>query len=208
MEHPTRHIAVLTGDLVNSTALGPEKIARAFEALEDCARTQEEWMGAPLHFTRHRGDGWQVALEEPEYALRSVLIFRAALKSLGKEFDSSAGIAEGEISGRLGPNLNVESSPPFVTSGRALEIAKKSKHQINHSALGATEGMAILLDRISKEWTPAQAQAMQHALKPLSDPNFTEIGGILGKSRQSVSKSLEAAWYEEVSFALTMLENY
>ena len=73
MTKDTQHIAVLTGDLVHSTELGPKGIEAAFGALQRCAEDQENWYGKPLHFTRHRGDGWQVALAKPEYALRSAL---------------------------------------------------------------------------------------------------------------------------------------
>ena len=34
------HIAVLTGDLVNSTGLGEASVARAFDALATCATAQ------------------------------------------------------------------------------------------------------------------------------------------------------------------------
>ena len=63
-------IAVLTGDLVASTTLGEARIARAFQALADSAALQAAWHGAPLRFTRHRGDGWQVALARPARSVR------------------------------------------------------------------------------------------------------------------------------------------
>ena len=121
----SQRIAVLTGDLVHSTELGPEKIERAFKALEDCAQVQEAWHGAPLHFTRHRGDGWQVVLARPEMALRSALAFRAALRAEGEEFDSYVGISDGNASQPIGPNLNSEISEVFHEAGSALEEANE-----------------------------------------------------------------------------------
>ena len=55
MSNQTRKIAVLTGDLVNSTGLGPEKVERAFRALEDCVKEIEGWPVYDIHFSRHRG---------------------------------------------------------------------------------------------------------------------------------------------------------
>ena len=209
MTQNTRKIAVLTGDLVNSTGLGPVKIERAFAALEDCAATQAEWMGESLHFTRHRGDGWQVALAEPKYALRSALAFRAALRAQGEEFDSYIGIAEGEVEGEIGPDLNEETDEVFVWSGLALETTKSLKDGItrmfyldNRTKAAAT----ILADSLARRWSTAQAQALTQVISPLKRQTLTEIGEHLGKSRQAVAKSLDAANYISISTALSVIE--
>ncbi|WP_344847495.1 hypothetical protein [Celeribacter arenosi] len=207
MSQKTHQIAVLTGDLVGSTKLGAQKIERAFAALENCARLQEAWMGAPLHFTRHRGDGWQVALAEPKYALRSGLAFRAALKALGPEFDSYIGIAQGTVTGDIATDLNDATEEVFQASGRSLEAAKSSKHRLKYNKGGAHEGMAILLGRVSGEWTANQAATILYALPPNSSVNSSQIARELDKSRQSVSKTLEAAWVDEVRDALMTMEN-
>ncbi|MEZ5913797.1 MAG: hypothetical protein R3D84_17540 [Paracoccaceae bacterium] len=192
---------------MDSTKLGEARISEAMQALEGCAGRIEHWHTGPLRFTRHRGDGWQVVLEKPAYALRAAIAFRATLKSLDDTYDSRIGIATGEVAMPLGPDLNVQSAEPFVVSGRALEIARRSDHWINYSLGGAFEATAILLDRIAREWTQPQATAMAHALHPLNEPEYTEIARKLGKSRQAVTKSLHAAWYLEARTALTMLES-
>jgi hypothetical protein len=210
MTDKTRKIAVLTGDIVGSTALGPEKLERAFDELKDCAETQAEWMGESLHFTRHRGDGWQVALAEPKYALRSALAFRAALRSLGREFDSYIGIAEGIISSKLELNLNNETADVFAESGANLEIIKTvaAEHglSIGYYSRGKTLACATLLDFISKGWTSAQAAPILRMLNPLDTPNYTEIAKALGKSRQSVTKSLDSAGDLAIRIALLNIE--
>ncbi|GAA3873743.1 hypothetical protein GCM10022404_24470 [Celeribacter arenosi] len=164
-------------------------------------------MGAPLHFTRHRGDGWQVALAEPKYALRSGLAFRAALKALGPEFDSYIGIAQGTVTGDIATDLNDATEEVFQASGRSLEAAKSSKHRLKYNKGGAHEGMAILLGRVSGEWTANQAATILYALPPNSSVNSSQIARELDKSRQSVSKTLEAAWVDEVRDALMTMEN-
>lgn len=214
-----RNIAVLTGDLVNSTAMGQVGIARAISVLEKASAKVEAWTGTPLHFTRHRGDGWQVVLMKPKYAFRTALLFRAALKASDPSWDCAIGIAEGVVEGHVGPNLNQETSPPFVASGRTLDgsdifaiskrasaIAKRSRPYMNHSGKGAFEAFGVLADRICRNWTGPQAAAMQHALQPDNEPDYTEIGEKLGKSRQAVTKALASAWHDELSLALIMLE--
>ena len=64
---------VLTGDLVASSALSPDRLAMALDALSEAAALLEYWYDAPLHFTRHRGDGWQVCLPVDLSALRAAL---------------------------------------------------------------------------------------------------------------------------------------
>ncbi|WP_417257503.1 hypothetical protein [Celeribacter sp.] len=209
MTTQTRKIAVLTGDLVGSTALGPAKVEQAFDALEACADMQADWMdGQSLHFTRHRGDGWQVALAEPKYALRSALCFRAALRALGEEFDTYIGIAEGDVAGEIGPDLNGETKSPFSRSGEALEDIKRSSTGIRMLYERATpqDALAIALDGYASEWTKVQAATISEILSPDYDLNFSKTAIKLGKSRQTVTKTIQASQYERISLALASME--
>ena len=209
MAKNTRQIAVLTGDLVHSTELGPEKIERAFTALENCAKVQEDWHGAPLHFTRHRGDGWQVVLARPEMALRSALAFRAALRAEGTEFDSYTGIAEGEVAGEVGPDLNDETGDAFRASGDTLEDMKTGGyHRLFHDSQGPLNAAIALADSISSNWTPTQAAAILPFLAPGPSLKMTTVAKSLGKSRQAVAKSLEAANILPLSFAVNSIEGF
>lgn len=204
----SRHIAVLTGDLVNSAALGDAKIAHAFRALEACADAQAGWMGAPLHFTRHRGDGWQVALVRPEMALRSALAFRAALRAEGEEFDSYISIATGPAPERLGADLNTHTEEVFTRSGLGLDDLKKTRLPLRmaHDNLGSIDAATILADRLSRGWTAAQAAAMLPTLAPDWDGTHASIARQLGKSRQAVTKALAATGAEVIALALDSLE--
>lgn len=213
MTEKTHKIAVITGDLVNSTALGREKVERAFAALEDCAKTQAEWHGAPLHFTRHRGDGWQVVLAKPEMALRSALAFRAALRAEGSEFDSYMGIAEGQIDHDIKPNLNEETSELFVRSGEALEMLKlnfkNSGLRMGYNTTqqaGTPFAQTVFADYIATSWTQTQAETMLQLLAPEKNPNFTQVAERLGKSRQAVTKSAEAAGFRQLQLVLPAME--
>lgn len=201
-------IAVLTGDLVNSGTLGPEKIARAFRALVACAEHQATRTGAPLRFTRHRGDGWQAVVAHPQTALRSALSFRAALRAEGEEFDSYIAIAEGSAPERLMADLNNHTEDVFIRSGQGLDDLKKTRLPLRmiHADPGPIAAAVILADHLSQGWTAAQAQA----ILPMLDPNFTgtqsDIARRLGKSRQAVAKALQAAGWETLGYALATLE--
>lgn len=208
------HIAVLTGDLVNSTGLGEASVARAFDALAACAMAQAAWQGDSLRFTRHRGDGWQVALGRPELAFRACLAFRAALRALGEEYDSYIGLAIGPVTAPLGPDLNAETDPVFAASGHALEAIKLSKTAPSHlhyhgtdAATGPHQATLYLLDTLSRGWTPVQAEILTQALAPPPRPSFTALAETVGKSRQSVTKSLDAAHFPAIELALAALEH-
>ena len=212
MNDKPQQIAVITGDLVNSAALGAEGIERAMQALADCADVQADWHGAPLHFTRHRGDGWQVVLARPEMVLRSVLAFRAALRAEGAEFDSYMGIGVDRNDKALFPNINInlnyESGCAFTESGDALDLVK-GKHATIRIVKqhGHWDVATILLaDHISNGWTPTQAAAILPMLSPINTPNFSEVARAQGKSRQSITKSLDAAGLVPLTLACRAFE--
>ena len=209
MSQETRRIAVLTGDLVKSTDLGPDRIDQAFAALRQSAEVQRAWHGETLNFTRHRGDGWQVALARPELALRSALAFRAALRAEGDIFDSYIGIAAGEITAPLGPDLNTESAPVFMSSGRVLEIAKSSgkcRILFGYGDTPGVEAAAYLASHISDGWTPTQAASILPFLAPGAHPSVTDVAKSMGKSRQAVAKSIDSAALLPLDMALTRIE--
>lgn len=202
------NIAVMTGDLVNSGQLGEDNIARAFAELEKCADQQAQWYGTPLHFTRHRGDGWQVVLYQPMNAVRTALAFRAALKALGDAFDSYIGIAEGPVAHEVGPDLNQETAEVFVKSGEALEELKATKTTVRmvHDSLGMIDAAIIFADRLAQDWTPAQAQAIAMMLGPDGPITYSETADKLGKSRQAVTKALKAAGIDHLTLALETID--
>lgn len=193
--------------------MGAEAIGRAMAALAAAAEAQAAWHGAPLHFTRQRGDGWQVALVRADLALRSALGFRAALRSLGADRASYIAAAEGDgpdlatVSG----DLNGRNEMVFVEAGRALDALKapeknQSDQSLAHAAGGAAGAAFALADHISRGWTAAQAATIAPFLAPGRPPTQTEVARALGKSRQSVAKALDGAGYEAIRAALAAIE--
>ena len=177
------------------------------KALEGCAKSQTEWHGAPLHFTRHRGDGWQVVLARPEMALRSALAFRAALRAEGSEFDTIMGVAIGWVIGKLGPDLNSEVGQVFHDSGEALEVIKAELDQsLYFHKENNMDAVAVLADAISQDWTPSQAASVLPNLDPSGAPTQTALARTMGKSRQAIKKSLDAAKFYALYLAISKIE--
>ncbi|WP_432449731.1 MarR family transcriptional regulator [Aliiroseovarius marinus] len=210
MSEKQTHIAVLTGDIIGSTQLSPEDLERAFEALSISAEVQADWHGESLHFTRQRGDGWQVRLARPELALRTTLAFRAALRSEGKQFSTFMAVAEGDATPITpGADLNTAAETVFVESGRLLDWLKDQEKpiQIAHDQGGATGAALILADHISQGWTPAQAAAIRPLLIPDRKLYYTDVADFLGKSRQAVTKALDGAGFHSIWMALIAFEH-
>lgn len=203
-------IAVLTGDIIGSTQMETGDLERAIEALRNAAHDQAPWHGQPLHFSRQRGDGWQVRLARPERALRSALALRAALRCEGKEYATFMAAAEGPAV-PIAPdeNLNHLTDETFVQSGRLLDLLKRhnTQQQLAHLAINATGAAFVLADHISQSWTPAQAAAILPMLAPGKLKTHTEVAQGLGKSRQAVTKALDGAGFDAIITALSNIED-
>ena len=65
--------AILTGDLISSTAKRASDLDAAMQTLSAGAQEISQWSGSQNHFTRARGDGWQLDVTPPERALRAAL---------------------------------------------------------------------------------------------------------------------------------------
>lgn len=196
-------IAVLTGDLIRSTDLRAADLRRAIAALQQAAEDIAKWDGVETAFGLRGGDGWQLVLRPAQLALRAALTLRAALRALGKSYDSRIAIADGGDAMPPDGNPNAALGPVYVTSGRALEAMKgEDGLRWGTDAKGAA---TLLADHISRDWTPAQARALKPQLAP-QPPRREDTARTLNISRQSVNKALWAAGYPALSEALQMIE--
>lgn len=91
--------AVLTGDLIGSTEAPPEAVDQTMTLLADLARR----IGAWTRFTRYRGDGWQIYLENPGSALSTVLFMWASLR-MSRTIESRIAVGLGLAPVRLERN--------------------------------------------------------------------------------------------------------
>jgi hypothetical protein len=185
--------AVLTGDLIGSRKAGPQATDRAMEAIAATARM----MAAP--FARHRGDGWQVLLTQPELALRFALLVTASLRSLNTPL-SRFSVGIDEIAMKRAPSLAAETGNAFIVSGEVLDdMPRRSVFGIASMTRKLNEmtwAAARLTDQVARRWTPQQAEAMALALA-LSEPSGVSIAKSLGISPAAASYRLQGAnWWD------------
>lgn len=197
--------AVLTGDIVSSTALKSAELRTALELLQSASAEVSEWVTPTFasRFTTSRGDGWQIVLNHPALALRAALYLQAALMRYDPSLQTRIAIATGPATLPEGADLNVAGGPAFTASGRVLE--KMTTGLITHADAGPLGAVTRLADHIAQGWTAAQARAMFLMLPP-DPPTHTGAAKQLGISRQAVDKALRSAGFSALSEALTMVE--
>ncbi len=200
--------AVFTGDLIDSTRAGPQATDLAIQALAKAARMLAGWTRQEVRFTRFRGDGWQLYLGEPIYALRATLLCLALLRSEGGGLESRISLAIAPVD-RLGPSgLSDASGPAFTLSGRNLD--QMSSHTSFAFAQPDARGLwkAAVLDLAvwqARLWTAPQAQAAALALD-LPRQSDQSLADGLGITRQAFQARLKGSGLMSASAALAAFE--
>ncbi|MFC4730408.1 hypothetical protein [Salipiger abyssi] len=200
-------IAVLTGDIVDSSSLSAEALGETMAALREAVAAISGWsadIGAG--FSQRGGDGWQAVLDRPALAMRAALYCQACLRRLDRDRATRIALAidDGTLSDAERENPNIAHGPAFTASGRLLETL--SGHRLMVHAAGGAEAAALrLADHISQGWTPAQARAVCEMLPPGAGPR-AEAAERLGITRQAVNQALWSAGFPALEEALGYLE--
>jgi len=205
--------AVLTGDLVASADSTPESVDEAVRALEAAAGQVGLWTGRDTHFTRFRGDGWQLYLDAPALSLAAALALVATLRSRRTGLETRIAVGFGGINelGRRRKSLADASGEAFTLSGRALDEMPRHR-RIALSGPGVVRGwheaifdMAVW---IAGRWTPEQAEAVSLALDPRERRTQADIAAILGVTRQAVQARLSGAGWDALAGAVSAVREH
>lgn len=195
--------AVLTGDIVKSRELSADQSKALQNRLKSAAQEFESVFPATLvgSLGITRGDGWQVALQKPEYALRLALFLRAVVKSEFKT-DTRVSIGTGPVD-RLEPNNIIESTgSAFEHSGHGLEGLDKARRLSLCAQPEESRDRIImsLLDCIVSKWTDKESIAVTGVLLGRTQDEIAERSPVSERSgkkptRQAVAYALtRASW--------------
>lgn len=208
--------AVLTGDIIGSSRLGPERLDSAMSLLRRLAVEfgqvhHESVIGGPGVF---RGDSWQLCLQRPALAVTAAVFIRAGFKA--DDFDTRIGIGWGAVE-RLNPESISESiGPAFARSGQALDQLGKEQSlalpQFNDPtqtratdpALDMLEVGVGLLDALLARWTQRESVAVYGTLRRLSQEAIAELSRAQTKegkapTRQAIQDALRrVSWTTHV----------
>ncbi|MEL6513802.1 MAG: hypothetical protein AAFY74_09600 [Pseudomonadota bacterium] len=197
-------LAVLTGDIVKSRELPPDGLDKAFAALGDAARRIEAFGGQPALLTQARGDGWQM-VTAPPFVLRASLTLRAAVRALGKEFDTRIGIGTGPGQIRS-DSLADASGPAFVASGHALDTMRKGGRMAVEDGSQGLRLAITLANRIVGGWTSRQAEIALESLR-LPRPTQDQLASHFDTTQQTIQQHWDASGLPDLLEACEMYED-
>lgn len=205
--------AVLTGDIVKSRALAVDQLKalqlRLKSAVQEFATVFPGVVAGALEITR--GDGWQVALQKPEHALRMALYLRAVVQSEFKT-DTRVSIGTGPVD-RLDPDHIIESTGlAFEHSGHGLELMKKKQRISFFGNLPGGSVIARLLDCLAGRWSERQAFVAAHSFLQKTQDEIAKVSPInsqTGKppTRQAVAKTQDQIHLDVLEDTFYQIEN-
>ncbi len=183
-----KQIAVITGDIVNSSGMSEDEkknIQSWFEKIADSNILQK-----PKFF---RGDSFQLAVK-PEAALMLALKIRAELRRLNDRNDARVSIGIGEVT-TWNNDVLLSNGSAFERSGKNLDELKSKGLRIiivtgNKELDNELETYCVMADSLLKSVTSVQANVISYKLDDLPQEKIAEK---LQISQPAVSKTLKAA---------------
>ncbi|GGA73125.1 hypothetical protein GCM10011369_13560 [Neiella marina] len=200
MEPDKKPIAVISGDVVNSTGLTSEQFELLLKRIKDI----QQWITEENTSNAHsidRGDEFQTLVHDVEHALRYTIIYRVGIKALGKEFDSRISFAIA-ANADLRESISESMGDAFVLSGRGLQAMKTSQLVFNSDRSELCEQFDLLfkyLDRQLTELTSRQCEVLIPMLRTSESLSVNELAAQLNVATATVSKSLKASGWQLMS---------
>ena len=189
--------AVLTGDIVNSTKLGPEDEKLLLKKLHQILE--------PYTFEFYRGDSFQAYLPDNTLALETALMCRTAAIGINPEAapaisDVRIGIGIGSV---VHPVRDLASAKgeAFLLSGRALDSLDKTRGRLvidaenNPLANLAFAGMASYINSIYAQMTAKQAEVIFDLLRGETQQ---QVADKLNRSKSTISQHVTAGRWDEI----------
>jgi hypothetical protein len=201
---PSHAAAILTGDLKGSTKASERDLNGTMDLLSEAATELTTWFnGNDTRFTRSRGDGWQMAILPPQYALRAALFLFARLTASEHALSTRIAIGIGQISSLGTRSLADASGSAFEYSGRSLDRMRGLTF-LSIEGDGVTPFHRIIVRLLAERclrWTREQAAAMALYLHP-DNPTLKDLAPRFGISPQAVNYRLKGSAAVEMRLTL------
>jgi hypothetical protein len=204
--------AVLTGDIVKSRDLSAGGLKALQNKLKSAAQEFESAFPGSVvgSLGITRGDGWQVALKKPEYALRLALFIRAGVNA-GFQTDTRVSVGVGPVDRLESDNIIESTGSAFEHSGHGLESMPAKRFLVlnNGMSVGRTFSAELLLvewlDSMMSSASTAQASLLSFALLLHKQ---VRIAQRTGTAQSTVSEGLAAAGWHQIKAILQHFEEY
>ncbi len=204
-----RTIAIITGDIVDSTKLNLAERTIMLNALQSIPEILSSFEHISMEI--FRGDSFQLLIEKADNAAKAAIAIRAWLRSQvelsGKE-PLDARIAIG-IGGTDYDSQSVSTSDgeAYRLSGRLLDKMQKSRLAVATPWPLVNEELKLstaFVDDIISSWTQNQSKIMLMRLQ--TSKSHLELAQMLDISRQMVDKSLKSSKEELIESYIERFE--
>jgi biotin operon repressor len=194
----TQTVAVLTGDLIASTRAPVAAVSASMALIAQISAR----IGTTTRFTRYRGDGWQIYLDDPGRGLWAMLLIAASLRAAGLP-ESRIALGLGAAHGGSADSLVTAGGEAFTASGRALDaLAPPARLALAGAGVDRLhQRLVAFLEERAEGWSREQAEAVALALEPEEQPTQAQIAARLGITRQAVAARLQAAGFANIKAA-------
>lgn len=201
------NVAVLTGDLVESTQLDEQLREQIEEQVQLILENyhDETLFKESANYFFYRGDSLQIVLKNQSISLYVALLLRLAVKKISTS-DIRFAIGIGQIEVNTGA-INQSTGSAFLYSGKSLDEIGDERLVFKSSSEYLNDQMNIsfrLLETIIARWSLEMSEAVFYQLMGLTQK---ETAQKLNRSPVAISKRLQSAHYEEVKLFLDYYEN-
>jgi GGDEF domain-containing protein len=210
-------IAVITGDLVNSSQYSAEMMEDILLILKEEFKGISKQFSEKIYFSLHRGDSFQAVVEEPDKALSIALFIKAAVRryaDVAEASKSSLSSADIRISIGIGEAtfqkdaLSESNGEAFQFSGRALDAMKSEGLKMSLTTPNTEVNKEFkvhlkFLDAITNRWSLASAEVVYYLLNHHKEQ---EIANMLNRSQAAINQRKKVAGWEEIKLLLERYE--
>jgi len=176
-------VAIITGDIINSTETAPDVWLNVLK------KVLNRFGNTPKHWEIYRGDSFQLEVQ-PNDALKAAILIKASLKQF-KHIDARLAIGIGEKS-YDSQNITESNGSAFVNSGQCFEqlkkttLALKSPIEVFDSQINLMLELALL---VMDYWKPTTSTILKYTLEH-PNQNQKTIAKQLEKSQSNISEGL------------------
>jgi SatD family (SatD) len=184
--------AIITGDLINSRLVDPNKWMPALK------KVLKQYGKEPKNWEIFRGDSFQLNTK-PEEALMAAMLLKAEIKQW-KDLDVRIGIGIGEITYQAA-KITESNGTAFLNSGECFEDLKKQTLAIKtpNKELNTTLNLMIELASLTVDrWTETAAKLIKLKIENPT-ANQKDLANLLNKTAQgTISEGLKRGGYDEI----------
>ncbi|ALM52224.1 hypothetical protein BJB45_06610 [Halomonas huangheensis] len=203
---PKTRVVVLTGDLIDSQRSTTRALYEQLDARLETLATR--YNGA---WSRFRGDGFQMVLQQADAGMDAAVALRANLIGSSPDdqrWDARIAIATGESHWTPEHALEDANDAPFIASGKALDhLSDSDEHLLLAGSDDAQQLLVRYLDEMLNGWSTNSAESVALCL---DEPGITQarLATLLGIRQPSVHKRLQVARWELLNATLTYFRRH